>query len=173
MQRMGKNTVLQAVMASVCALLLTLAIYLSGTCLGNFLLQMQRSYRIDLFNRAMTGQNAVVRMVESEKLHTVTTQYVKALMDAVIQFEFFPRQGDAESFLAIISALPGQTDIERFQFTGHNLEIFCHSPKAEDLERFARELQESPVFHEVSLEMYQKTDGAYSGTLVCIAFRDP
>lgn len=160
---------MQAVIASVCALLLTLAIYLSGTGLGKLLLQMQRSYRIDLFNRAMQGQDAVVRMVESEKLHTVATQYVKALMDAVIRFEFFPRQEDAESFLAILSALPRQTDIEGFQFTGHNLEIFCRCPEAEELEQFAKDLQESPIFREVSLELYQKTDGSYSGTLLCIA----
>ena len=169
MQRIGKNSVFQAAGASVCALLLTLVLYLGGSGLGNLLLRLQKSYRTDLFNRAIAGQDAVVRMVEREELHLVATQYLEALMDAVIRFEFFPQQEEAEAFLAVISALPAKVEIEQFQFTGHNLTIFCSSFSEPALAQFREGLYTAACFKDVSLEFFQKKDGSYAGTLICIA----
>lgn len=169
MQQRKKNTAFQAAGASVCALALTLVIYLGGTGLGRALLQLQKSYRIDLFNRAVAGQDAVVRMVESERLHTVATRYLQALMDAVIRFEFFPRQEEAEAFLAVISALPAEVEIDSFQFNGHHLLIYCHCAAEPDLRLFWEGLSDSSCFQDVSLESFQRKDGSYAGTLTCIA----
>ncbi|MCI8442310.1 MAG: hypothetical protein HFG27_07255 [Provencibacterium sp.] len=168
MQQGGKNTVFQAVGSSVCALLLTAAIYFAGTGLGNALLQLQKSYRIEFFNRAVAGQDAVVRMVESEKLHTVATQYLRALMDSVIRFEFFPRQQEGETFLAVISALPEEVEIDRFEFTERHLLIYGHCTHEEQLKQFQEALSDAPCFQDVLLESCQKKDGSYAGVLTCI-----
>ncbi|MCI8622099.1 MAG: PilN domain-containing protein [Provencibacterium sp.] len=169
MQRIRKDSILQAVGASACALGLTLAIYLSGTGLGGALLRLQKNYRIDRFNQAIAGQDAVIRLAAGEELHTVTTQYLTALMDAVIRFEFFPRKEDAEIFLAILSSLPVKVTIDGFEFSGRNLVIHCQCSYEPPLNQFLKNLEDVPLFQDVSLESYQKKDGVYIGTLTCIA----
>lgn len=169
--RTGKEQgLLRGTAASIpTALLLVLALFITGTFAGNFLLRMQKDYRIELFNRAAEQQGVFVRMISDEETHRVTSKYLAALADAVVRFEFFPRQDDADIFFNMISVLPADVTVDRFEFNGRNLSVYCAAPAHGPLADFSRALAGLGCFKDASLESYQKKDGSYMGVITCIA----
>lgn len=151
------------------ALGLTLALYLGGTALGGWCIRMQKEYRIELFERAMEEQGTFVRILMDEEIQNVGKKYVSALADAVVRFEFFPRDDDAAVFFEIVSALPEGMSIERFAFSGRDMTIFCTAGNREALYAFSRALEGTPYFRSVSAEVRERADASAAGTLTCIA----
>ncbi|WP_195283018.1 PilN domain-containing protein [Harryflintia acetispora] len=172
MQKLSKlqpDSVLRAAASTLLALTLALAFYLCGTGLGNWCLQLQKNYRIELFNRAVEDRGLVVKMISDEETHAIASHYISALADAVIRFEFFPREDDASTFFEIISILPPKVEITQFEFSGRNLLVHCTAQKEEQLVQFSQALDSVSRFRDISLESYQKTDGSFIGTITCIS----
>lgn len=155
--------------APAAALGLTLILYFGGTALGNLCLRMQKEYRIELFERAMAEQGTLVRMLMDEEVRSVGKKYVSALADAVVRFEFFPRDDDAAVFFEIVSALPEGMSIEQFDFSGRDMTIFCTAGSGEALYAFSRSLEETLHFRSVSAEVREGADASAAGTITCIA----
>lgn len=154
--------------STVLALALTLGIYCVGTAGGDVLLKMQKEYRIELFNRALEEQNAIAKILTDRQAQSVAAQYAAALADAVVKFEFFPRTDDAKLFLDILTIVPDEITVEKFEFIGRNITLYCSASSEEALQELSEELGELDSIQDTSLESYQKTDGTYMGAILCM-----
>lgn len=151
------------------ALVLTLALYQGGTALGDWCIRIQKEYRIEMFERAMEEQGTLVHILMDEEIQSVGKKYIAALADAVVRFEFFPRDDDVAVFFEMVSALPEEMFIERFAFSGRNMTIFCTAGSRKALYTFSRSLEGTPYFRSISAEVRERADASFTGKITCIA----
>lgn len=169
MYKLKSIHITQYIESLIVAILLVFIMHNVGSAAGKSVLYLQKEYRIELFNQAIQEEGLVAKMISDETVHSVTSKYIAALADAVVHFEFFPRNDDAKMFIEFISVVPYDISIEKFEFSGHNIMIYCHAESKGSLLEFSKTLKTINYFRDISLECFQKADSSYIATITCIA----
>lgn len=151
--------------SAVLAGILCTLLYFAGTLSGEFVLRLQRDYRLEVFNRAFTQQGIVVQLFSGDELQQITNKYIGAILDATINFEMFPQKKEAEMFISLVSVLPGKVSIEKFEFSGSELFIHCSAQTTKSLYSYREALIAQEPFRRVDLSVWETQEGSFQATI--------
>lgn len=106
---------------------------------------------------------------QAKKVQGMVTEYAKAYLEALASFEFVPR-GDLEVLGKIISAVPQETQVLGFSYSGRDLTVRTWQPRWELADQMAEALRQGDTFQEVVCSGYQTPDGGWIADLTLQAY---
>lgn len=96
--------------------------------------------------------------IQNGKIQDIAAKFGEAYLRALVDFEFVPRN-DLPILAQVISAIPEETDILSFSYTGRNLTISTTQSQPQAVLDMAEKLEHSDSFANVVYSYYMDQNG--------------
>ena len=123
-------------------LLSAFLILLLGIRTAGRTIDFAQAEKIEIINHLVDGLSESSKLtVQGKRLQTVVYKYLEALVEAVADFEFIPRN-DFSVLTQVINALPEETEVLSFTYHGRNLSIRTAQPTARQVLEMVEKLEQ-------------------------------
>lgn len=123
-------------------LLSAFLILLLGIRTAGRTIDFAQAEKIEIINHLVDGLSESSKLtVQGKRLQTVVYKYLEALVEAVADFEFIPRN-DFNVLTQVINALPEETEVLSFTYHGRNLSIRTAQPTARQVLEMVEKLEQ-------------------------------
>ena len=154
-------------------LLAAFLVLLLGIRAAGRTIEFAQSEKIEIINNLVDGLSQSSKLkVQGKRLQMVVYKYLEALVEAVADFEFIPRN-DITVLTQIINALPEETGVLSFSYHGRNLSIRTVQPTArqalEMVENLEKRAEGPDAFEKIVYSYYFDNSGRCIAEITMVA----
>lgn len=166
----GRTGWVERLLTAAAFLLAGVLVAMGGVSAAGEILDFARERQIAIVeNFVQRLETGPMTPEQARKVQGMVIQYGKAYLEALASFEFVPR-GDLQVLGKIISAVPEETQVLDFTYSGRDLTVRTLQPRWELAEQMAETLRRGDTFQEVICSGYQTADGQWAADLTLQAF---
>lgn len=155
----------------ICMIFFLLAFLLlfGGIRVAGGLIEFAQAQQIQIVNGLVESlKTDSESQLQNKKVQDISYKYLKAFLVAMAEFQFLPRN-DFAILAAVINAVPQETEVLSFSYSGRDLTVRTTQTSSEPVELMAKELEEEGTFANVVYSYYIDNQNNYVAEITLVA----
>lgn len=141
-----------------------------GIRTAGVIIDFARAQQIQIINNFIEGlKTDPTAKIQNGQIQDISGKYIEAYLRAIADFEFVPRN-DIPVLVQVINAVPEETEIVSFSYTGRDLTITTTQPNAQSVLDMSQKFEKSELFSNVVYSYYINDNGECVAEITLLSY---